>query len=159
MKGFLSFGGVIPCSAVHQPYSSSNTAVKFVILGFLQVVRASLSSFIWETFSLLSGFTYSQCANCLKLVFPLALCLYDQVSCSLWSLFSPLYLFPAPGLTLFSANLVLLGSPITLCEIPVSTGVKAHLTQDIVVVAVEIAVKRRPHKHILCFSKIILCSF
>lgn len=166
-EGFFSFRGVIPCSAVHQPYSSSNAAVKFVVLGFFILLENPLlgkPSFIWETIwfgflSLLSGFTSSQCANCLNLVFPLALggmrIAVHTVRLVTVSEAS-LPLFPTPGLTLFSANLVLLESPVTLlCGVSVLTGVRAHfLTQNIVVVA-EIAVRRRYRRHILCFSEII----
>lgn len=124
----MSFGGVIPRSVVHQPYSSSNAAVNFVVLGFSSLLEDPCQAVFEKpsdlaSFSLLSGFVFSQCADCLKLVFSVALRgmrnvvhIVRLVTVSEVTLLLCTY-FPLLALTLFSANLVQLENLIMLlCE-------------------------------------------
>lgn len=103
-EGFFSFRGVIPCSAVHQPYSSSNAAVKFVVLGFFILLENPLfgkPSFIWETiwFGFLFTFVrihFFPVCKLFKVGFPISprryenCSSYSQVSYCLWSLSPPI---------------------------------------------------------------------
>lgn len=113
---------------MHQPYSSSHNDVNFVVLGFSSLLEDPCQAVFEEpsdlaSFSLLSGFTYSRCAGCLKLVFSLALRgmrnvvhIVRLVTVSEVTLPLCTY-FPLLALTLFSANLVQLENLIMLlCE-------------------------------------------